>query len=241
MRTVIARVGELLSTVGRQAVPLDGLFDKNWQAVTALAIYWFESLLLALVAVALCALLKRRSSERAAWTARRDGAENAARHMDAEREAFRKASINPKDVAVFHVGSLCVFGAFFTMLLIIMIGNHLIDQRFVWSEFRDGAIAMLIAVSVGFTIDLWRFPAMSVDAVAARVNACTARWGLFWILGFFGTGVMVFTGRAAFFLGVFAGLKLTWEVWATLARMFGWQSLQERQAMEARQAAGRGR
>jgi uncharacterized protein DUF6498 len=224
MRTVIARIGELLSTIGREAIPLDGLFDKHWQAVSALAIYWFESVLLALVAVALCALLKRRSSEQAAWTARREGAEDVARHMDAEREAFRKASINPKDVAVFHVGSLFVFGAFFTMLLIVMIGNHLIEQRFVWSEFRDGAMAMLIAVGVGFAIDLWRFPNVSVDAVAARVNACTARWGLFWILGFFGTGVMVFTGRASFLLGLFGGLKMTWEVWGTLARMFGWKS-----------------
>jgi uncharacterized protein DUF6498 len=230
MRTVIARVGELLSTIGRQAVPLDGLFDKNWQAVSALAVYWFESVLLALVALALCALMKRRTSELAAHEARAAGAEAEARAIDTEREELRKASIHPRDVALLHVGSLLVFGAFFTLLMVVMIGNHLIEERFVWSEFRDGAAGMLIAVGAGFTIDLWRFPTLSVDAVAARVNACLARWGLFWILGFFGTAVMVFTGRAAFFLGLFGGLKLIWEVWATLARMFGWKSLQEQRA-----------
>lgn len=198
--------------------------------MSALAVYWFESLLLALVAVALCALLKRRSSEHAAWNARRAGAEDVARLMDAERETFRKAFINPQDVATFHLGSLMVFGAFFSMMMLVMIGNHLIEQRFVWSEFRDGAAGMLIAVGFGFAIDLWRFPSMSVDAVQARVNACFARWGLFWVLGFFGTAVMIYTGRASFFLGLFGGLKLTWEVWATLARMFGWQSLQQQQA-----------
>ena len=176
MRTVIARVGELLSTVGLQAVPLDGLFDKDWQAVTAIAIYWFESVLLALVAVALCALLKRRTSELAAHQARRAGADDAARRIDAEREAARKAAIDPKEVAHFHLGSLMVFGVFFTMVLTVMIGNHLIEQRFIWSEFRDGAVGMLAAVGLGFAIDLWRFPSMSVAAVEARVNACFARW-----------------------------------------------------------------
>jgi len=177
--------------------------------------------------VALCALLHRRTSAESALAARRAGADDLARAIDLEREEFRKASIRPRDVAVFHVGSLFVFAAFFTMLLFVMIGNGLIHERFVWAEFRDGAVGMLIAVGFGFAIDLWRFPSLSVDAVQARVNACVARWGLFWILGFFGTAVMVFTGRAGFFLGLFGGLKMTWEVWASLARMFGWKSLQE--------------
>ena len=41
---------------------------------------------------------------------------------------------------------------------------------------------------------------------------------------------MLYTGRASFFLGLFAGLKLTWEVWGTLARMFGWRSLKDRES-----------
>ena len=47
--------------------------------MTAIAIYWLESMLLALVAVALCELLKRRTSELAAHQARRAGADDAAR------------------------------------------------------------------------------------------------------------------------------------------------------------------
>lgn len=230
MRTVIARAGELLSTVGRQAVPLDGLFGRDWQAVTAISIYWLESMLLALVTVALCALLKRRTSELAAHRARRAGADDAARLIDTEREELRKASIDPKVVATFHVGSLIVFGVFFAMVMFAMISNQQIEQRFVWSEFRDGAIWMLIAVGLGFAIDLWRFPSMSVDAIQGRVNGLLARWGLFWAVGFFGTAVMLYTGRASFFLGLFAGLKLTWEVWGTLARTFGWRSMKDRES-----------
>jgi hypothetical protein len=230
MGTVIARAGELLSTVGRQAVPIDGLFGRGWQAVTAIAIYWLESMLLALVTVALCELLKRRTSELSAHRARRAGADDEARLIDAERQALRNASIEPKDVAAFHLGSLMVFGVFFAMVMVVMIGNHQIEQRFIWTEFRDGAVGMLIAVGLGFAIDLWRFPSMSVDAIQARVNGLLARWGLFWAVGFFGTAVMLYTGRASFFLGLFAGLKLTWEVWGTLARTFGWRSMKDRES-----------
>jgi hypothetical protein len=102
--------------------------------------------------------------------ARRAGADDHARTIDLEREEFRKASIRPQDVALFHVGSLFVFGLFFTMLLFVMIGNGLIGERFVSSEFRDGAVGILIAVGFGFAIDLWRLPSMSVNAVQSRVK-----------------------------------------------------------------------
>lgn len=230
MRPAFARAGELLSTFGRQAVPLGGLFGRDWQAVTAIAIYWVESLLLALATVALCELLKRRTSELAAYRARRAGADEAARLIDAEREALRKAFVKPEDVATFHLGSLMVFGFFFAMVFYMMISGHMIEEQFVWSEVRDGTIGMLIAVGLGFAVDLWRFPSMPVAAVEARVNACFARWGLFWAVGFFGTAAMLYTGRATLFLGLFAGLKLTWDVWGTLARTFGWRSVKDRES-----------
>ena len=230
MKTIVARVGEMLSTVGRQAVPIGGVFTQDWQPVSAIAIYWLESVLLALVAVALCALVKRRTSDAALADARRAGDGNAVRAMEAERAAVHGAGIEPSSVFAFHIGSLFVFGIFFTLVMVVLIGNGRIDQRFEWHEVRDGAVAMLAIVSVGFLIDLWRFPSMSVAAVQSRVNTCLARWALFWLLGFVGVGLMVLTGRAGIFLALFGGLKLTWEVWATLARTFGWRSLKEREA-----------
>jgi len=32
------------------------------------------------------------------------------------------------------------------------------------------------------------------------------------------------TGRGWLFIALFGGLKLVWEVWAALARLFGWES-----------------
>jgi hypothetical protein len=73
--------------------------------------------------------------------------------------------------------------------------------------------------------------------VQSRVDACLVRWGLLWMLGFFGTAIMVFSGRPTFFFGFFAGLKVLFETWGRLARMFGWRSLKDREA-DAKRATG---
>jgi hypothetical protein len=229
VKTAIARVGEFLSTVGRQAIPLGGIFSEDWRPVTALAVYWIESLLLALVAVGLCALLKRRSSDAAVAAARADGDEASAQGLAAEQLQRRQAGVEPKDVAIFHLASFALFGVFFSLLMVILVSNGHITDPIAWSEIRGGGLAMLAIVGMGFLIDLWRFPSATVAGVQARVDACTARWALFWLVGFVGVGLMAFIGRVGFFLGFFGILKLTWEVWGTLANMFGWRSARDLQ------------
>ncbi len=93
---------------------------------------------------------------------------------------------------------------------------------------------MLIVVAIGLTMDLWGFTRWTVADVRARVDACMVRWALLWMLGFFGTALMVFTGRPTFFFGFFAGLKVLFESWARLARMFRWRSLKDREADAAK-------
>lgn len=234
---MIARVLSFLTTLARQAVPLGGIFGRDWQPVTAIAVYWLESLLLALAAVAFCALAKRRTSPAVAEELRAAGDVEGVRALEAERQAAGAAGIEPGDVATVHVGSMLIFGIFVALVLTVIVSKGHLQQGFEWREVRDGALAMIVVVAVGFMIDLWRFPAMPIAAVQARVNACWARWGLFWLLGFVGIGLMLITGRAAIFLGLFAGLKFTFEMWATLARTFGWRSLKDRQ--EAESLAGR--
>jgi hypothetical protein len=60
--------------------------------------------------------------------------------------------------------------------------------------------------------------------VQDRVNGCMQRWGLFWLLGFGGTALMVYTGRPAIFFGLFAALKITFESWARIALALGWKA-----------------
>ena len=227
---LIARAGEFIATVARHAVPLNGLFGRDWHPVTALAVYWLESVLLVLVAALLCALLARRTAPAAMSAALADGDAEAARLIEAERSALAAAHIAPGPVLAFHLGSLVVFGVFLSGLLFVMIQNGKILGPVPWSEVSEGAQVMAIVIAIALMVDLWSVSRLRVDEVASRVNACLARWALLWLLGFAGTAILIFTDRPSFFFGFFAGLKVLFEVWGRLARAFGWKALKDREA-----------
>ena len=205
---LVARISRFLTNVARHGVPIGGIFGRDWHPVTAVTVYWLESVLLVLATATLCALMGRRTS-------------------DSEINA---ASINPRELLIFHLGSLFVFGGFFAGVIVIIVGNGYIPEPIRWPEIRQAAEAMAVIVAIGLTIDIWTFHRFTVDHVRNRVDACLTRWALFWLLGFFGTMMMVFSGRPLVFFGCFAVLKTTFESWAGLARLFGWKSIKERAA-----------
>lgn len=227
MRSSLKGLFDLLPTTFRQLIPLNGIFWQEWQPTTAIAIYWLESFLLAGAAVALCWRLERRTSDAAIAAARADEGPAAVAALTAERQQAAAAGVNPGDVLLFHGSSLAVFGVFLALLMLILSSKgHL--APFDWREFRNAAVAMGAVVAVGVVGDLLLFRSMSIAAVQSRVNSCTARWALLWLLGFVGTLLLLFTGRPGAFIGLFAILKAVWETWALLARRFGWTSLKER-------------
>jgi hypothetical protein len=209
---MIARVTRFVTTVARHGVPIGGIFARDWHPVTAVGVYWVESVLLVLATASLCVLIQRRTSPTAIHEARADGDRATARALEVQREELKAAAIQPRDVLVFHLGSLLVFGAFFALVILVMVGNGRLEEPIRWREFAHGAEALLVVVAIGLTIDLWTFNRFSVAQVRARVDACLTRWALFWLLGFF------------------AVLKTTFESWAGLARLFGWKSLNDREA-----------
>jgi hypothetical protein len=224
---VIARVSQFLATSARHAIPIGGIFGREWHPVTALAVYWLESILLALAAAMLAAMLYRRTSDRAVAEARRAGDDEEARHLRIERGELHNAHIVPRDVLGFYVGSFLVFGVFLGGVTFIMTANGRLEPPR-WGELSQAAQAIAIVVAISVTIDLCRFNSLSVRAVQSRVDACLARWSLFWLVGFVGTLLTAITGQAAIIFGFFAVLKVIFESWARIASVFGWKSLKER-------------
>ena len=198
---MLSRVGRFIADVARHAVPIGGVFGRDWHPVTALAVYWLESVALVVVAAALASMMKRR----------------------APPSDIKAAGIEPRDLLVFFLGSLSVFGGFLAGVLLIAFGNGHIAEPMRWPELREGAQAMLAVIAIGLLFDLWSQDRLTVRDVQGRVNACVARWGLFWLVGFVGTLLMIFTGRATIFFGFFAVLKVIFETWGRLARMLGWR------------------
>jgi len=235
---VIARVSRFLATCARHAVPLGGIFGQEWHPVTALGVYWVESVLLVVGAAFLSRRMFQRTSHRAITEARRDGDEEGARRLGAERRELNAAHVAPGAILGFYLGSLFVFAGFLGGVIVILVGNgHVPPPR--WAELADAAQIMAAVVAIDVAMDLFRFDSLTVATLKDRVNACLARWALFWLVGFFGTILMAVTGRPAIIFGFFAVLKVIFESWGRLARTFGWRSMDERQAVRNATGAGR--
>jgi hypothetical protein len=227
---LFARVGQSLSTFGRHMLPVGGIFAENWHPATALVVYWVESILLGLAVSVLCAIMDRRTAPAAIERAESAGDHAEAKALKAERGAFNQARIKPGDVFAFHVVGLLGFGfAIGGVILMLVKNGHVEPVR--WSELRDGALAMMVIVSVGFLFDLWRFDGYDAADLKRRVDACLARWKLFWVLGFFGALIIWISGRPIWFLGFFSVLKVTYESWTRFAQLFGTRSLKPQQAV----------
>lgn len=221
------RLLDVATTAGRQVVPLNGIFGGGWQPATAIAVYWLESLVLVLVTATLCWLVQRRTSDRVMFAARAAGDHAAVAGLEAERQAANRAGIKASEVLMVHLTSVGIFGVFIGVMVAMLIQNGE-TTPFDRVEFEVAAYSMLLVLAVSWAIDLVMGPSMSVAAVQDRVDACLGRWGLLWMLCFFGTVVPLFLGRPALFLGLFAVLKSVSEGWGALARMFGWTSTQAR-------------
>ena len=224
---MIGRVSQFLATCARHAVPLGGIFAQEWHPITALAVYWLESVLLVLAVALFCALMYRRTSQAAINDARRADDKDAARRLGAQRKELQNAHIVPSDVLAFYLGSLLVFAGFLGGVMVILVGNgHIEPPR--WGEMADAALVITIVVAISVSIDLFRFDRLTVSALRSRVDACLARWSLFWLVGFFGTILIAVTGRPTIIFGFFAVLKVLFESWARIASVLGWRSLQDR-------------
>lgn len=217
-----ARIGQFAADVARHAVPVGGIFGGGWHPVTAIGVYWFESLLLAAIAGLFSAVMQRRVSDAAIEQARRDGDTAHANWLDEQRAETRRASIAPGDVVGFHVGSMLAFGLFLGGVIFMLNANGQITEPIRWQELRDATLVMAAVVTAGLIIDLWGLPSMNAQAVRQRVDACMTRWGLFWLLGFAGSILLGVTGGSTAFFGLFAVLKVTIESYGRLSRVFGW-------------------
>jgi hypothetical protein len=224
---VFRRLVNLVITAVRQAVPVGGIFVLGWQPAVALAVYWLESVALVAIAVSFCFRLRATTSAAAIAEARAAGDEERAKAMQEEARRIPTAGVNPRDVLLFHGGSMGIVGAFFGAILLILTLNGRIEP-IDWGELWDATGAMALVLGVGFVVDRLMTPVPSVASVQARVDTCNGRWAFLWLLGFGGVGAMAFTGRPQTFFQVFAILKGTWEMWALLAGMFGWMLMRDR-------------
>ena len=71
-------------------------------------------------------------------------------------------------------------------------------------------------VALGAASDILGFRRLPAGEVGARVDACTGRWAMFWLLGFAGPILVAVFGKPMAFFAFFGLLKAWWEI----ARVF---------------------
>ncbi len=133
---------------------------------------------------------------------------------------LEKAKVRPRDIALVHGAGFLIFGGFFAGILLILSQNHGVPLPST-AELRSGLPPLVGLAVLGFLLDLPGLGRRPASFVAARVNAGTSRWAILWGVGFFGTILMVVTGRPLAIFLVFAALKTLFEVGAALERVTG--------------------
>lgn len=202
LRDLVSRAGRLLLRASTQTVPAAGVFGLEWHPAGGLMLYWVESALALGATALLLALFARRAR---------------APERSADREAIVESGIATRDVLLVHGGAFGVFGLFFAGFLTILIGNgHVGSAGLAESLAGIPIVAALVGLELG--VDLARFPRLTAADLAARVDAGNRRFVLFWIVGFFGVGATMLLGKPLLLFGVFAAVKLLFEVGSVLAR-----------------------
>lgn len=221
LRSLPQAVSRTASVFGAQSVPLGGVLAADWTPATGLALFWIESVALAFAAAGLAALLHWDARRRAS----RPGAAEHARHEHAaprRLDEVVRAHIRPKDILAFHVVSYVAFGIFLSGVLYMISQNtggvHVNLDALLW-----GGAAVVGFVIVGAIVDAVDFRTLPTATVVARVDACSGRWAMFWVLGFFGPILIAVFGKPLLIFALFGGLKALWEIARLVPRQPGAQ------------------
>jgi hypothetical protein len=185
-----------LQTLGVNAVPIGGVFLGGWSAATALALYWWENALGALL-VALRIALHRRLTRKRGHLRPQLGIE---RKIGGRTAPFRSF------LAEYAVGAL-LFTAAHGVLLAVLFSTLLADRpdRAALGAGVAGIAALQLAGFARDAIGLRQRPFAWIRGIASQ---SLARVVLIHLAIVGGMAFLAWQGRAPAFFGPFAVLKL---------------------------------
>jgi hypothetical protein len=176
------RLAEML---GVNSIPVLGVFAGDWTSSTALAVYWLENLIAALLIGARLWLHRR-------WQPARD---EAGQRLPQARP--------PSELLIKAIPFTLAHGLF--LLPVFLIITKLTPDP---EQLRQAALALLVLQGLAFGIDLWtleRWPAARVNERADHLLGRVALVHLSIIIGMF---LFAWLERPIAFFGFFVGCKL---------------------------------
>ena len=198
--------GRLAAALGIQAVPAGGVLS-GWSPATGLVLYWAEAVVGLVLALAMIKLYDAFVHDPRSYLA--FGPPGSPEFEGARRERLAEiqaANIRARDVALVHGSGFLIFGVFFSAVLLIASRNHGLTPPSL-EDLRLGVPFMAALALLGFLLDVQGLRNRPASFVAGRVDATNARFGILWLVAFFGTFLMVVTEKPTAIFMAFAVLK----------------------------------
>lgn len=199
----LARLGQVL---GINAVPMAGFFGAGWSQASALAVYWLEgALTIAFVAARIT--LHRR------WTQKLGHYRRATfEHQRGEPGALGSGSLLGSYLSV-AIPFTAVHGLFLAVILFFFLpGKFPEAARLSVGDIQKGVSGVIAFLILGFLVDLVGLRQRTFRSIELATERAMGRIFIVHLTILVGVAASVyFEGPAAFF-GVFAGLKLLFDL-----------------------------
>jgi hypothetical protein len=200
----------LLFVLAINAVPLVGVKYYDWSALTVVALYWVENLLIAVFTCARIALHRTLTRKRGHWRTNQLG-----------------VKVNDKPSGLGLLGEYATIAFVFTLAHGIFVGgfiliagqNHTGDPLWVISgeQLRQGAQWMAAAMTLEFAIDAATMRSRSFAWIKAYVGKRMGRVLVMHLTIIFGMWGMMATESPFAVLYVLIALKTLWDLAAGMA------------------------
>lgn len=220
MRPAARSLAPALQALGVSSVPVVGTFAAGWSAATALALYWCENLLGALLVAVLIARHRGLTRKRGHWRAQLGSSSRSTVKTPGRKRRTPTATVSGYRSFLSEFLTLAlVFNLAHGLFLGLLLGVFLPKEGAAPlnpGALRNGLLVMALFLAAGFLFNLARLRNQPFAWLRRTAQLSLGRMALIHLTIIFGVFLAAWTGRPDRFFLVFALLKLAADVLTSL-------------------------
>jgi hypothetical protein len=219
MRPAFRSLVPALQALGASSVPVVGTFAAGWSAATALALYWCENLLGALLISILIACHRRLTRKRGHWRSQLGTRTRTIGKVRGKRVVHTPKESGDRSFFSEFLSTSLAFNLAHGVFLALLLGIFLPRQGATPVDpaaLRNGLVAMAVVLLAGFAFNLVRLRDRPFAWLRRSAQLSLGRMALIHLSILFGVFLAATTGRPERFFLLFIVLKLIADVATSL-------------------------